>query len=212
MYKIFLNEKSIVITQSKNITLFKAPQVFVENFSEHEVKAWFEDFAQSNLREIVLVHSNPKAFFIFLKSVFTFVKAAGGVVLLNNKLLFIFKNGKWDLPKGKIDAGETVENAAIREVKEECGIENLQIEKNLFSTFHIYKSPYPKSFGKYIFKETAWFEMKCLGNGLTTPQLEEGITEARWISRDELDLVRKNTYESINNILAVLSSYDEGII
>ena len=206
MYTIFFNEKSIVITHLKNITLFKASKVFAEEFSEHELKVWIEDFAQSDLREIVIGHSNPEAFFLFFQSVFTFVKAAGGVVLLNNKLLFIFKNGKWDLPKGKIDIGETVENAAIREVEEECGIENLQIVKNIFSTFHLYKSPYPKSFGKYILKETAWFEMKCLGDGSTTPQLEEGITEARWLSSEELNLVNENTYQSIKQIILLYRS------
>jgi 8-oxo-dGTP pyrophosphatase MutT (NUDIX family) len=201
MYKVFLNEKSIVIIHPKDITLFKTGVVFAENFLKHELQTWFADFTQSNLREAVLVHSDPQSFFHFFQSIFIFVKAAGGVVLRNDKLLFIFKNGKWDLPKGKTDAGETVENTAIREVEEECGIGNLQIVKKLFSTFHIYKSPYPKSFGEYIFKETVWFEMICSGNDLGTPQLDEGITEIRWLNRDELNLALENTHENIKQII-----------
>jgi len=203
MYKVFFNDKSIVITHPKNITLFKTYPVFAENFLKHELKKWFEEFTQSDLCEVVLVHSDPQSFFVFFQSVFTFVKAAGGVVLRDDKLLFIFKNGKWDLPKGKTDAGETVENAAIREVEEECGIGNLQIVKKLLSTFHIYKSPYPKSFGEFIFKETVWFEMRYSGNGLGTPQLDEGITEVRWLSRNELNLIMENTYGNIRQIISL---------
>ena len=199
MYKVFFNEKSIVITYPKNITLFKADAVCAENFLKHELEKWFENFIQSDLREAVLVHSDPQSFFHFFQSVFTFVKAAGGVVLRDDKLLFILKKGKWDLPKGKIDVGETVENAAMREVEEECGIGTLQIVKKLFSTFHIYKNPFSTG-NEYIFKETVWFEMTCSESGSETPQLDEGITEVRWFSRDELDTVLENSYGSITQI------------
>ena len=212
MYKVFFNEKSIVITHPKNITLFKTHPVFAENFLKHELKKWFEDFVQSDLHEVALVHSDPQSFFLFFQSVFTFVKAAGGVVLRNDKLLFIFRNGKWDLPKGKIDAGETVEHAAMREVEEECGIGNLQIIKKLISTYHIYKSPYPKSFGEYVFKETVWFEMRCCENSLGTPQLDEGITEVRWLSRNELSLVLENTYENIKQIVCCAFGENHGVM
>ena len=201
MYKIFFDEKSIVITHPKNITLFKTHPVFAENFSKQELKTWFDDFVQGDLHELVLVHSDPQSFFMFFQSAFIFIKAAGGVVLRDDKLLFIFRNGKWDLPKGKTNADETVENTAIREVEEECGIGNLQIVKKIFSTFHIYKSPYPKSLGEYIFKETVWFEMNCSTYELGTPQLDEGITEVRWMNRNELNLVLENTYENIKQII-----------
>ena len=157
MYKVFFNEKLIVITHPDIITLFK--------------------------------------------SIFTFVKAAGGVVWRDDKLLFIFRDGKWDLPKGKADDGETIENTAIREVEEECGISNLQIVKKLSSTFHIYKSPHSKLRNEYIFKETVWFEMSYSGNDLGTPQSDEGITELRWLNRSELNLVLDNTYENIKEII-----------
>lgn len=203
MYKVFFNEKLIVITRQDNITLFKTRPVFVENCVTHELAKLFEDFFQSSLCELVLVHPDPQAFFPFFQSVFTFVRAAGGVVLRNDRLLFIFKNGKWDLPKGKADAGETIENTAIREVQEECGINDLTITKKLLSTYHIYKSPYTASSGEYFLKKTVWFEMKYSGNSSGVPQSDEGITEVRWLGRDELHLVRDNTHENIKQIISL---------
>jgi 8-oxo-dGTP pyrophosphatase MutT (NUDIX family) len=206
MYKVFFNEKLMVITRPDNITLFKTRPVFVEGLLKHELEGLFEHFVRGSLCEIVLVHPDPQSFFMFFRSVFAFVKAAGGVVLRNGKLLFIFKNGRWDLPKGKADAGETAESTAIREVEEECGIKNLTIVKNLFSTYHIYKSPYTESSGRYIFKETVWFEMQYSGNGSGVPQSDEGITEVRWLGRDELHPIRANTHENIKQIISLYST------
>jgi 8-oxo-dGTP pyrophosphatase MutT (NUDIX family) len=98
-----------------------------------------------------LVHPNPVHFFQLFRSVFLEVPAAGGVVKSNDRLLFIFRNGKWDLPKGKIDEGENPPEAALREVSEECGIAGQQIKKQLPSTFHIYPSPYSKTKGTVDF-------------------------------------------------------------
>ncbi|MDR2910890.1 MAG: NUDIX domain-containing protein [Bacteroidales bacterium] len=203
MYKVFFNEKLIVITHLHNITLFKTRPVFVEGFLRNDLEKLFERFFGGSSCEIVLVHTDPQSFFLFFQSLFVFVKAAGGVVLRNGKLLFIFKNEKWDLPKGKADAGETIENTAIREVEEECGINDLAIVKNIFSTYHIYKSPYTELLGEYIFKETVWFEMKYSGSGLGVPQSDEGITEVRWLDRDELHLVEENTHENIKQIISL---------
>ena len=94
-------------------------------------------------------------------------------------MLFIFRNGVWDLPKGKVDKHETTHEAAIREVEEECGISHLQMVKKLPSTYHIYQSPYKKTMGKWILKETYWYEMKYVGHDEGIPQEEENITEIK---------------------------------
>ncbi len=202
MYKVFFNQKSIVITHPQNITLFKTLPVYADTFSKDDIKTWFEGFAEGEIVEAVLVHSLPESFFQLFQSAFKIIYAAGGVVFREKKILFIFRNEKWDLPKGKIDAGETIEETALREVEEECGIKNMEIRKNLPSTFHIYKSPYKKSLGEWIFKETFWFEMNYNGRDSGVPQLEEGITEIRWLATNELDLVMKNTYENLKQIVA----------
>jgi 8-oxo-dGTP pyrophosphatase MutT (NUDIX family) len=134
------------------------------------------------------------------------IPAAGGVVIRDEKLLFIIRSGKWDLPKGKIDAGETAHEAAIREVKEECGIGGHQITKDLMSTYHIFKSSYKETYGQWILKETFWFEMSYSGIENGTPQIDENITKIRWFKRNELDEVVANTYE---NLKSVIMSYSK---
>jgi 8-oxo-dGTP pyrophosphatase MutT (NUDIX family) len=203
MYKVFFNQKSIVLTVPENITLFKTYPVYVESFSREELKQWFGEFAENDNLEAVLVHPDQIVLFQFFQSVFHVIRAAGGVVLKKDKLLFIFRNGKWDLPKGKIDSGETIEETALREVEEECGIGNLQIKKKLPSTYHIYQSPYKKTFGEWIFKETFWFEMNYSGSENGIPQEDEGITEVHWFDRNELDTVLENTYENLKQIIGI---------
>lgn len=202
MYKVFFNERRIAITAKRNITLIK-PLLDVNNFTnKDDVLNWFLQFSQSDIEEVVLCHSNPQNFWnkLFLKA-FEFVPAAGGIVLRGNKILFIFRNEKWDLPKGKIDAGEVATTAALREVEEECGISGHEIVKQLPSTFHIFQSPFHSTLGKLILKETFWFEMDYQGTKIGTPEKKEGITKINWVEKSELDEVLSNTYENLKPII-----------
>jgi 8-oxo-dGTP pyrophosphatase MutT (NUDIX family) len=200
-YKVFFNDRSIVFGETRNITLSKPTFEFLENSCSDGVCGWLDSFEKGNRKETVLEHLSPEELFQTFKSGFLIVDAAGGVVIRNNKLLFIFRNGKWDLPKGKIDEGESAKEAAIREVEEECGISGHRINKQLSSTFHIYKSPYKESKGKWIFKETFWYEMTYSAQENGTPQLDEGITEVRWFRKNELHEVLENTYENLKQII-----------
>ena len=125
------------------------------------------------------------------------IVAAGGLVKNDkDQYLFIFRLGKWDLPKGKAEYDETPEMTALREVEEECGLKNLKIEKELTKTFHTYREK-----GKSILKKTHWFEMSIGGEQNLIPQTEEGITEVKWISSDKIKSeVLGNTYASIRGI------------
>ena len=202
MYKVFLNDRKITIGEKGNITLKKPPEFIVNLDSQEEFKSWFFQFVESDLNEVFITTENILNFWqsVFQPS-FKLVPAAGGVVIRDNKMLFIFRNGNWDLPKGKIDRNESVEKAAVREVGEECGINGHKIIKKLPSTFHIYKSQYKDSFGKWILKETFWFEMHYSGREEGTPQTEENITEIRWVNLNELDDVLLNTYESLKSVI-----------
>ena len=111
----------------------------------------------------------------------------------------IFRNGKWDLPKGKLNIGEQIEEGAIREVKEECGINELQIEKKLIDTYHTYNLN-----GLKILKKTFWFLMKTSFKFPLTPQLEEGITKVKWCNEENVSKYLKNSY---GNIIDVISSF-----
>ncbi len=202
MYEVFFNDRKIVIAEPGEITISKSTQTIDNLATTEAVKTWFIQFSESNLTEIVLFASSPKLFFeTVFQPAFYSIPAAGGVVVRGGKILFIFRNKKWDLPKGKIDAGETPREAALREVAEECEIAGHKIVKQLPSTFHIFKSPYKKLKGKWIFKETFWFEMEYSGSENGTPQTEEDITEVRWFNPDNLDTVLANTYANLRRII-----------
>jgi 8-oxo-dGTP pyrophosphatase MutT (NUDIX family) len=125
------------------------------------------------------------------------IKAGGGLVE-NEKgeVLFIFRRGKWDLPKGKLDPHETLAECALREVSEETGVRWLEIAKFLIVTQHEYEET-----GKLILKETHWYLMNTIGNQPLIPQVEEDISELRWIGAADFKIVLQNTFPGIVEVL-----------
>ena len=144
-----------------------------------------------------LCTENPmESMFDFFQN-FKFIEASGGVVQYGNLFLFIKRNGRWDIPKGKIEKNETPEYAAIREIQEECGLKGeLTIRKKLVDTYHTYEFK-----NKSVFKKTHWYLIDYTGDKTTVPQLEEGITEICWIQKDEFWRIESNTYASIIDVL-----------
>ncbi|MBN2635604.1 MAG: NUDIX domain-containing protein [Prolixibacteraceae bacterium] len=204
MYKVFFNDRRIIISQKANITISKSKKAVVDLLTMDDVIHRFLEFIDGNKKELFIETETPDYFWqnVFIPS-FRFIKAAGGIVVRNNQMLFIYRDEKWDLPKGKIDVGETEENAALREVEEECGISGHSIVKRLPSTFHIYQSPYKKSKGEWILKETVWFEMAYSGNEDGTPQADENIKYIRWCKSNELNEAWNNTYENLKQIISL---------
>ncbi|MDB5131433.1 MAG: hydrolase [Mucilaginibacter sp.] len=147
----------------------------------------------------------------FLKSIAkgdTLIEAAGGVVVNeNHEYLFIYRNKKWDIPKGKIEAGEGIKEAALREVEEECGIKISSVGGRICKTYHVYVYK-----GEVVLKKTYWFEMRCKGQKKLKPQKEEGITAARWFKKDHIAPIVKNTYPSIMDVLVKEELVDEQAI
>ena len=124
-------------------------------------------------------------------------RSGGLVTLPDGRILLIKRLGKWDLPKGKAEKGESLQETAIREVVEECGLETCpKITGVLIHTFHTYHQN-----GTHILKHTAWFAMRYSGNGALYPQFAEDITDAVWLPEKQLDIVLQNTYESIKQVL-----------
>lgn len=129
--------------------------------------------------------------------------AAGGIVKNEQgEILFQFRRGKWDLPKGKLDEGETIEECAVREVEEETGLKNIQLGELVDKTTHFYKEK-----GKEIEKETYWYAMKVQGEQQLVPQIEEDILELRWVKEIDLKEYLSNSY---SNIIDIVEKYYDG--
>lgn len=125
--------------------------------------------------------------------------AAGGLVFNDNaELLMIFRRGKWDLPKGKLDEGETIEQCAVREVQEETGLHSITLDSFLGITHHEYFEPRINS---DVFKETHWFKMHATGTQNLTPQTEEDIEQIEWVDKKDIMEKLQNTYPNIIDII-----------
>ncbi len=198
MYKIYINEKPVFLCSEEEFPNIKNKSYSI-NY-EQDIHPFSADFLQKiNIENgIVYVSSNPEALFKrFTKSLIV-IEAAGGLILNQErtKILFIYRRNKWDLPKGKIDEGESIKKAAWREVAEECGLKTHQIEDHLYDSYHVYALK-----NKWILKKTYWYLMSA-EEELLTPQLEEDITKAEWIPvNDALNKIKEETYPMIIDIL-----------
>ena len=131
--------------------------------------------------------------------------AAGGLVLNdNNELLMIFRRNKWDLPKGKLDEGETIEACALREVKEETGLQILKLEKFINITLHTYTDLH---LNEDVRKETHWFKMYAPNNQPLIPQLNEGIEKIEWVNNKSVHDKLQNSYTNIIEIIEQLKEH-----
>lgn len=124
------------------------------------------------------------------------IYASGGVVFNNDKLLMIFRNDFWDLPKGKIELNESESECAVREVEEECGIDKLCVIKFLKYTYHTYVED-----NQPILKKTSWYLMSSDFKKKLTPQKSEGISKVIWVSKNEISSKLDNSFENIKDLL-----------
>ncbi len=199
MYKVFINDKVIFFTKNTKL-LSDMENVLVLHYFDNSISTMLVNFLKNDgkLKHLVFLTPTPDKDFDSFKNNFELIIAAGGKVSnTDGKILFIFRLGKWDLPKGKVEEGETLEASAIREVEEECGISNLTILNHLKDTYHIYELN-----DKLVLKQSVWYEMKTDDTSKLIPQTEENITDARWMNDEEIqNEVLKNTYPSIREII-----------
>jgi 8-oxo-dGTP pyrophosphatase MutT (NUDIX family) len=198
MYKVFINNFPIYLASANETINIKKAFVDINCDSKQDAKKIIHRHILANgEKSLVARNSDIEKLWKFFFDDYVPVKAAGGLVLNeNDEMLFIFRNGKWDLPKGKIDPGEDEETAALREVNEECGLTGHQIESKILNTYHTY--PFDHSLA---IKTTAWFLMRVKNTDRLKPQLEEGITEVVWKSKKDFPEILKNTYGSIEDVL-----------
>ena len=198
MYKVFYNDRTVFFTPTDQ-GIEDLPENQVHYFkNKKQLKNIISDFQDNQyITQLFIIH--PDIEFVFNKFIklYKLIEAAGGLVKnSSDQVLIIYRREKWDLPKGKLEKKETPEIGAIREVEEECGIDNLKIIKLIDKTYHTYKLG-----KKDILKRTYWFEMISNSTKKLIPQTEEEITEVKWFNKKDLVEVVQNTFPSIIEIL-----------
>lgn len=198
MYKVFINDKPIILTDS----LKKTNNFPVYIFNETVIDEILHKLIKGNAKGINLFCANLEMAWKKFQRNFAVVVAAGGLVVNNsNEILFIYRNNTWDLPKGRIEEGESIEETAVREVEEECGIQNLELQSYLTTTYHLFFMD-----DSMQIKVTHWYFMKSNFYKKLTPQVEEGITKVAFKNKQQVADALQNTYE---NIKLVLETYNK---
>ena len=166
--------------------------------ADHLESEWIKRFQKLDLQENEeVVLADLKSFIQKAKTTLPHVIAGGGYVLSkHNKLLMIHRRGFWDLPKGKQEMGELIEDTAVREVAEECGIDGHRITSEPFSTFHLYQDHQGT-----VLKESVWYRMQIDTEPTLTPQTEEDIREAVWVEQPVPPAIIDHAYGSIVEVI-----------
>ena len=198
MYKVFYKDRIVFFVENDHNCVENDDTKIHYFKNKKQLKTALNIFLNNpELKSLYIVNRDIDHAFKKFTKLYKLIEAAGGLIKADNdKILVILRRGKWDLPKGKLEKNEIPEIGAIREVEEECGIENLEILKLLEITYHTYTLN-----GKDILKRTYWYEMFHKGNQEPKPQTEEKITEAKWIKTDNLDEIINNTFPSIIEVL-----------
>lgn len=194
MYKVFIKESLLILSD-------KPAEEGMNYLGEAQLDNLIKSMLEGDRREVYLYTKNLGEVWSNFKARFKIIEAAGGAVINpNGQILMIYRLGKWDLPKGKIEFGEPKEMAAVREVEEETGVQKPEIVGVLPTTYHVYELE-----GKRILKRTYWYTMAIAADfDFLVPQLEESILDAVWCDRREVEENLKNTYGNIALVLDAL--------
>ncbi len=199
--KIYFNEKPLFLCDTIDETIepfiHHDDAVFIDELDTHSIKSMVHEMQLEKIHAGVFVHPDltelKKQFF----KKFKIIEAGGGLVLNEkDEILMIFRRGKWDLPKGKLDTRETIEECAVREVEEETGLKNVILIAPLLTTYHTYHEG-----SKFVLKESYWFSMKVNGEQQLTPQIEEDIHEIKWMTKKEAEDHFPNCFPSVIDVL-----------
>ncbi|MEE3035044.1 MAG: NUDIX domain-containing protein [Bacteroidota bacterium] len=190
MYKVFFNQKPLILTTEIIKNDDSCPLFYIKfSVTEKIVSA----LKKKSINSVILYHPKKDKLEIHFNKLFPQVEAAGGLVINeSNQYLLIYRNNKWDLPKGRMFKKEMIIDAAKREVEEETSVKDLIVLKKLPITHHIFKRNH-----KYKHKKTYWYLMKTSYNGKLIPQAKEGIKKAVWKDKSEINVLMKNAYKNI---------------
>jgi len=189
MYKVFVNDIPIIVSTQKEIG---------ENYTSFPLKSVrlkkvVKKILKGKLIYVNLYHHDESKLIKLLFKKMKVVTAAGGMVVNPEKeILFIYRNNRWDLPKGKTEKNESIQDSAIREVEEETGVQGLEIKRFITCTYHVFKRK-----GKLRLKETYWYEMYTNYDGNLIPEVKEGIKKAKWKNFKKSQKALKKSYANI---------------
>jgi 8-oxo-dGTP pyrophosphatase MutT (NUDIX family) len=194
MYKVFVNEKKLLISKHPEELEKK---LGYESFTTLEIA--LDLLENTSVNELNVYGENIDEIWQEFQKLFRIIEAAGGLVIKpEGEMLFIRRLGKWDLPKGKMEKGESREESAVREIEEETGLKDVELVQFINTTYHIYI----ERNGEKILKCTHWFEMNFNGEDTSKPQIEEGITEVAWKNTHQIeDEVFPSTFKNIKLIV-----------
>lgn len=189
MYKVFVNDVPIILSTEKNIgKQYTAIPLKLARF-----KKIIKKVNNGKLIYVNLYHKNEEKLEKFLRKKLPWVEAAGGLVYNKRKeILFIYRNARWDLPKGHVEKNESFEEAAMREVTEETGVTGLEITRLIDKTYHVFQRN-----GKFKLKATYWYQMYSNFEGELEPQKKEGIKKAKWKNFEQSQKALQDSYENI---------------
>lgn len=201
-YKIYFGDSPLYLTNELDSEMQEIMHhddgVYMDELSNSGIKSMIHEMRDPRRHAGVFYHEKVDELMKQFSKHFTIVKAAGGLVRNDEgKLLVIYRRGKWDLPKGKLDKGETLEACALREVEEETGIKDTRLTAPLSITYHVYDE-----FGKHILKESHWYTMQSPGIQKLEPQTEEQITSIEWADDARLAEILPDAYPLIRDLLS----------
>jgi 8-oxo-dGTP pyrophosphatase MutT (NUDIX family) len=198
--KIYFGDKPLFIAEKKTEELKpyleKKNTEVLKNIKKDELNSLITKMQEAKTNAGIILYDSSTEAFNALKKEFTLIQASGGLVYDKNKVLLIFRRGKWDLPKGKLDEGEDLGQCALREIKEETGLADIKLEQTLCTTYHTY---YER--GQHILKESHWHLILGNDNNPLMPQTDEDIEKCEWVNINNLSSYMENAPASIIDVI-----------
>jgi len=199
--KIYFDDKPLFLCNDVDASLqpyvHHDDAVFIDELNLHTIKSMIHEMQDPSVHAGVFFHKDLEGLKAAFFKKFTIVKAGGGFVTNeNSEVLMMFRRGKWDLPKGKLDKKETIDECAIRETEEETGLKNVELVAPLITTYHTYHEG-----TRFVLKETTWFRMKVSGEQKLIPQTTEQISKLEWVNKTALEKYLKNSFPSVIDVL-----------